>query len=236
MAIQLKADVKTDAFNRAVNAYLKETTLDIQKVMMRGFSGVARRLIGITPPAYGERGRGGTLTKDDQRRGENAIDRDLAALFWPAKIQRKKGKPLEEFPDVVGIHKKIFGSQKRPGKDLRNPRGVGEQMHVDYRKLNALRKSLYARVGAIAAGWLNGAEKVKATGVPAWVKRHTGNRGTSRLVIDKYGAGFEITNTAVPSKMRSHMERLKGYAVNYEAKAMFAAVKDIMNKPKKLKG
>lgn len=225
-------DVDTTLFARAIDAYQLETAGNIDRALMRGFSGFARRLIGITPPAKGARGRNGTLTKDDHKRGLAAIGRDLSELFIPVRITKKR---KEEYRDVAGIHRKIFNSYKRAGKLLKNPAGVGNFYHVDGGKFKVLKKSLEKRVGSLAAGWLVGALMVKATGIPVWVKRHAPGGGTASLKPAKSPRVFEIMHHEVPPGLAPEMDRRAATAARYAASAMFAEVKQIVAKKRILK-
>ena len=198
---------------------------DVQAVMLRGFRGFMRRAMGITPPAYGERGEGGALKHSDKKRGEQAILSDLSSLFIPVKL---KGERKEQWPDVAGIHRRIFTTSKRPGKRLR--RGGRADFYVDRIKLKALTKDLFDRVGRLAAGWLSGALAVKATGIPGWVRRHGTRGGRHRLVLDAYNTSLTVAHTSVPPFLVAELNRRMGYALHYTGNALMREADAIVAK------
>jgi len=216
--IELRLEVNIAKFNATMYEYERKTGVDIGVIMDQAASGVARRVMGITPPAKGERGRDGRLTKDDHKRGLASVGSDLDRLFAPVKLARNSGRK-EEWPDVKGLHASTFAN-KRMGKPLRNPLGFGKKYYVDERKFNALQKELRARVGRMAAGWLAACVKFKATGVPAWVSTHGVGGGANAPIIRQNYKGFIMTNTHVEREFAPEMDRRFGYAIEYQRKAI----------------
>lgn len=221
MKLSFKADVTP--VQRSIERYAMACSLDFEAAALRLSRGMMRRVIGITPPAQGKRGEGGALTHGDKKRGEDAIDRDLESLFVPVQLKGKRG---EQFPNVADLHRRTFVSSKRPGKLLRRP---GPQpWFVDQRKLAVLARELKRRVGKLASGWLAGADAVKATGIPAWVRRHGHSRGTHKLIITlsrtslsrTHGFTFIAANTSVHPDLVTEMDRRIAYALAYAAKAL----------------
>lgn len=221
MQVSLKADPRQAI--RFIERYAMATSLDFEYAALRLCRGIMRRVMGITPPAYGKRGDGGALTHTDKKRGESAIDSDLSALFIPVPL---KGLREEQWPDVAGIHGQIFRTAKRPGKRIR--RGGRADYYVDERKLNALRKVLFARIGKLASGWLSGMEALKATGAPAWVRRHGNARGKHKLLVSlsrtsmsrTHGFTFVAANTGVHPTLVPELDRRIAYATGYAANAL----------------
>lgn len=216
--ISLKLEVNVANLRATLYEYERETGVGIGLIMDQAASGVARRVMGLTPPAKGNRGRNGELTKADHKRGLASVGSDLDRLFAPVKLARNSGRK-EEWPDVKGLHASAFAN-KRMGKPLRNPLGFGKKYYVDERKFNALQKELRARVGRMAAGWLAACVKFKATGVPAWVSTHGVGGGSAAPITRNNYRGFIMTNHNVERELAPEMERRVGYAIEYQRKAI----------------
>lgn len=214
--MQPEIEVNTGSFQYAVERYRRATLKDIEIVLLRGFSGFTRRLIGITPPADGQRGEGGRLTSEDKKRGESAIRRDLGILFQA--LAKKLAKLATD--DPAAIHADVFARRKIPGKALRSPLGQGRKYLVDPAALKALTRQLIARVGYTASGWLAGALLVKGSGIPQWVRRHGTGAGTATLVRNNYATTFFIANNSVPTKLAPEMQRRLQTALGYTADAL----------------
>lgn len=161
-------------------------------------------LLQITPPSSQ-----GATGLDGRRQGEAAIDRDLAGIFIGVKI---KGVRPEQFPDVAGIHARLFAF-KRPGGRVRSDRGRAAYF-VDTRKLEALRKALYSRVGFLASGWTASARALGAS-VPAWVARHGTGRGTITMSFSAPRYGITMTCFAPANSPYQELERRIPYALQY---------------------
>lgn len=210
---------------RSLERYAMATSMDFESAALRLSRGMMRRVVGITPPGQGRRGDGGALTHGDKKRGETSIDSDLAALFIGVKL---KGKRPEQHPSPATIHRAAFIASKRPGQRLRNPRGRGSFDYIDDRKLSALAKTLKARVGKLASGWLAGVDALKATGVPAWVRRHGNSRGKATLMVSlsrtslsrTHGFSFVAANSSVHPSLVPELNRRIDYALGYAANAM----------------
>lgn len=215
MSAQLTVD--TTNFNAALKRLALESKRDYAETFRRSCGSFVRRVMGITPPAKGARGIGGTLTKEDQYRGQNAIARDLRALFIGHKL---KGKRRERYPDLRAIHKQAF-QFKRPGVPLKPSLPGNQRYDVDGRKLVTLTRELFARVGSMASGWLAGALATGARGVPAWVARF-GPAAGSATPVKTVGSEFSFTvaNNSVPGVVLEELNKRVGYALDYETKAM----------------
>ncbi len=55
-------------------------------------------------------------------------------------------------------------------------------------------KEIQKHVGRAKAGWNSAAEKFKVTRVPAWVRRHGSNNGSSFEIFNQRGGYLEATN------------------------------------------
>lgn len=215
--------VDTGSFSLAVERYRRATLRDIELVLMRGYSGFMRRLMGITPPAEGTRGEGGRLTTEDKKRGETAILADLNVLFRAEDgVALALARRLNGGRDIapVAIHRDAFARFKVPGKRMRSPLGRGRKYVIDTASFRALAADLMKRVGRTAAGWLPGAILVKASGIPNWVRRHGLGLGTATLVRSSYATTFSVANNSVPVHLAPEMTRRMGYAAQYTAAAL----------------
>lgn len=206
--------VETAGVQAALQDYVQGVGGDARAACRRAGVMLARNELAITPPGDGlQAGQRATLTKQDQRRGQAAVRGDLGRLFTGVRL---KGKRREQWPDVAALHRAAFIAGKTPGKPIRKP---GLQKFVDVRKLRALEKALFARVGKLAAHWGAGFRALGAAGLPAWVRRH-GARGDGRLVETPTLWRFTMANTAVPSGLLGDMERRSRYAEQYTARAL----------------
>jgi hypothetical protein len=188
--------------------------------------GLSRRVVGITPPASGQAGRGpgGAMTTEDKQRGERALARDLESVFVP--VERAQRNPLVS-SDPGAIHRRLFVSGKTPGKPLKNDR---EQAYlVDATALRALARKLRRKVGRLAGQWNSGIESVGGRS-PAWVARHGHANGKHRLVFSPGAYHFEMSATDVPNSVRAELLRRIGYAERYQRRAGERAMKAILLK------
>jgi hypothetical protein len=208
----------------AIGRYAGGAQRNLSYAWLRGMRGLVKRAMGITPPAYGNtsfgggaRGEGGGLTKADEMRGRSSIGADLGNVFAGVTL---KGKRPEQLPDVQAKHRELFRTRKRPGRRLQSDLGAGRYYYVDERKLRSLRRDLEKRVGRLASGWLAGAEALKVTGTPAWVKRHGTSRGTSRLVMGFLRYRLTVANTHVHADLVGVLEHRLNYAATYAANAL----------------
>lgn len=181
---------------------------------------LCRRVVGITPPANQQtpRGRDGTITSADKKRGEDALARDLSAIFTP--VQRGAADP-------AAIHRRVFIANKIPGKRLKNDQAT--PYLVDAAKLRALERALKRKVGRLAGQWNSGAESVGVRS-PAWVARHGHANGRHRLVFTPGIFNFEMSATDVPQSVRAELLRRIGYAERYNLRAKARAMNAILAK------
>lgn len=161
-------------------------------------------LLEITPP-----GSAGVTGLAARRQGEGAIDRDLAAVFIPVRLKHKR---RERWPDVAGIHDARFRSSSRSGGKL--TRGQAQAYYVDVLKLRALRRTLFGRVGYMAAGWL---PACTALGVrpPAWIARHGTGRGSYRQQLAGPRYEIEMVCHVAPRGPAGELERRVPDALRY---------------------
>lgn len=162
-------------------------------------------LLQITPPASV-----GVTGSAARAAGEAALQRDLARVFSPVKLT---GKRREQWPDVAGIHRRLFIAYKRPGQPLKSDRSAPGYI-VDERKVRALFQKLRRNIGKLASGWL---ASCQALGVraPAWVSRHGTGRGAiiQKLTAPMYSIQMECY--VPPNAPGDELQRRVPYALGY---------------------
>jgi hypothetical protein len=141
-----------------------------------------------------------------------AIDRDLAAVFQPVRLQgqrelnhffgRRLRTPIkvptkELWPNVAEIAAHRW---KRKNEERRKVMGRGRKQayYVDFSKLEVVRRESYALIGLACACWYQAAMQagLEPRGVPAWIKRHT----------SAFGAGtIEVTATSIKITLSSSL-------------------------------
>lgn len=221
--MSLKLTVETAGFQRQFRDYVEGVRVDSKKAALLASKIYARQLVGMTPPGDGAQSGTATLTKEDQRRGQNAIAGDLATLFIGRRLKNKRE---EQWPDVAGIHRAAFIHVKGAGRNF----GRGTQKkYVDVRKLNALRRSLFANVGRLAANWMRAAGLVGVS-VPAWVSRHGGGGGQGSLKIENDLFRFEAVNPSVPPFLVDDMVRREIDAQRNTGNALQRSLEAILQK------
>jgi hypothetical protein len=216
----LKTTANVSPVIRSIERYAMATSLDFEQSALRLTRGFMRRVVGITPPATGSRGAGGILTSADKKRGEEAIARDLGYIFDPQLDRAKR--------DVAMIHRKRFLAAKRPGRRLSSGLPPGQRWSASVEDLENLYRELVRNVGKLASGWLAGVDAVKATGVPAWVRRHGASRGKAKLVVSlsrtslarTHGFSFVAANTSVHPDIVPDLNRRIGYAMTYASNGL----------------
>lgn len=171
-------------------------------------------LLQITPPS--SQGSFGVAGK---KQGEAAIARDLAAVFRGVRLKHK-GR-AEQWPDVAGIHRRLFLS-KRPGGKLRSDRGR-QGYYVDATKLRDLALVLKSHVGKFASGWASAANRL-GVAVPAWIARHGGRRGTVRVKLTAPKYEIEMTCNVPPNAPGAELERRVPYAIAYATERIEADI------------
>lgn len=217
--------VDTPDFTRTLQRYVQGTRMDAEQAANRAAAIFMRNAIAITPPGDGKQtGQRAALTKQDQYRGNASIRADLAKLFVPIRLKRKRP---EEWPDVAGLHRQAFITGKTPGKSIKR---VGNKKYVDRAKLKTLERHLLSLVGRLAAYWLRAADLVKATGIPAWVRRH-GIRGGGTLTRKGDPRWqFVAWNPAIPAPLIAEQARRMAYAERYTERALRANLEAVLAK------
>jgi hypothetical protein len=148
--------------------------------------------IKVTPPFHQGRGQGVTAAK---HAGEDAISRRLGRIFvgvelvGSRKITHLFGKPHpnapwivpapEKHPDVEGI----YAAEKAKARHRGRMRFIGPPLTVDRRKVTKVYRSEIKKVGWLAGGWHEAANRLGVGAkVPAFVRRHSSAPG--QVIID----------------------------------------------------
>jgi hypothetical protein len=184
----------------------------------RALAGMVRRAAAITPPASRATARTATaLTKQDQDRGQTALQRDLLAIFAGLGTTGGRRQRAASLVEASAIHRRLFAA-KVPGRKMRSDRPNGDRYVIGEDVLAALRRQLLRRVGFSAAGWQAGAAQ---TGVrlPAWVNNQPG-RGSASIQTSGWQLAADITNSAVPARLEREVTRRLASAMRLQIRAM----------------
>jgi hypothetical protein len=224
----MQALIKLDLgnFTAAVRDYAEATGRDLNEAALHGVKSFQRQLLALTPPGQGRKGgeeyQDAALRKEDQRRGEVAIMKDLARVFENKPV---KGKRQEQWSDVDAVHLRLFIAAN--GQKLRLDKAGF--YNVDKRKLSRLIELLKSHVGRLVAGWSAGAGTLGIP-LPAWVARHSGrNPGTASLEMSPGHFRYEVSNTAVPpGVVEREMEARVPYAAQLAANSLNREIEKIL--------
>lgn len=223
----LALQLDTRSLLRSVAQFSGVANTTTEAAWLRALRGLARRVVGITPPANSDspRGRGGSITSADRARGDRAIERDLHHIFTPVTSGGIGAKGQDPAP----IHRRIFIANKKPGKLLRSDLPAGQFYFADERALAQLEVRLKRKVGRLAGQWNSG---VEALGIrsPAWVARHGSADGDHRLVLGFLTYAFVMSATDVPDSVRGELIRRIGYAISYTENSMEREIEAILLK------
>ncbi|MDF3056798.1 MAG: hypothetical protein K0R17_1013 [Rariglobus sp.] len=209
----LALEIDTSALVRSAARFSGVANTTLEYAWLRGLRGLARRVVGITPPANSASGRGpgGAITTADKARGENALARDLGYIFEPVLEGGAR--------DLAGIHRRLFLANKKPGKPLRSDLSEGNRYSANVADLEKVYRDLRRKVGRLAGQWNSG---VEALGIrsPGWVARHGSADGRHRIVFGLLKYHFEMAATDVPEDVRAEMIRRIAYAERYAAASL----------------
>lgn len=225
MARDLIADVDLRPLLAITDRYSVAMRRGHADTFRRALSGMVRRAAAITPPASrvsasgnaGEAASRPTLTKQDQDRGQTAVQRDLLAVFTGLGTSGSRRERSASLAHALSIHRRLFAA-KTPGRKLRSDRPNGDRYVVNEDVLTALRRQLEKRVGFVAAGWKAGAAAT-AVRLPAWVNNKPG-RGSADVQTSGWQLSATVTNAAVPPKMERELVRRLNSAVRLQSRAM----------------
>ena len=192
-----------------------------KELVEQAAKGFVKTVTEVTPPA--SKGTTGSAAK---KQGEAAITGDLARVMLPVRSRRNA-----QLQDPVEIYKRL--RDKNTGRI--NPRNLQKPYPVSSTQYAALRKTLLARVGWLAAGW-NAAARKLGVKLPAWIARH--GTGYGIILVSNDGRRFriEISNAV---KFVGNVKDLDGRiqkAITYQANAMQRQADFLLHKAVKRSG
>jgi len=202
MNVRCKVDTsKVQAAIKNLAPYVKKSRKELVEQAARGF---VKTVAEVTPPA--SKGVTGSAAK---KQGEASITRDLARVMKAVRSSR-----TAQLQNAIDIYKRF--RDKNTGRI--NPRNLKNPYPVSAAEYNALRKTLFARVGWLASGW-NPAAKKLGVRLPAWIACHSGPGG---IIPTNDGRRFrlEVTNAVKFVGSVKNYEGRITKAVQYQANAM----------------
>ena len=224
-------------FQKAVDRYAIKTRRGFNDAFKRAMVGIVRRAQAITPPASKNSARANAqpgsrrpvLTQEDKRRGESFLHADLMAVFSGTKTNGSRKSKSAALGDIERIHDRLF-LKKTPGRLMQSDRPDGQKYEVDSASLTRLEAKLKKRIGWVAAGFNRGC---KALGVtpPAWVNNKSGY-GAASVKLTGLNQHVLITNSGIPDKMLSELQRRVNWATRAQMKGMDREIKAIAAKTK----
>jgi hypothetical protein len=154
--------------------------------------GIVRNFFAVTPPmggkkasvklpAPGKQSRGIVITFGEGKdAGARSINIDLARAF-------RETAGMKSQADLLAW----YLSKRNKKKHFR-----GFKRNASAPDIQRVRRNLLDRQGLTAAGWMTAVQKLGVTGIPAWIKRHTG-KVASKCTVEAKKDGhyaFEATN------------------------------------------
>ena len=212
----MKASFKLDtskwkaAFKELVGFPSKRPVVDLMK---RAAGGVVRRVVSVTPPAKGKTDSGA------KKRGEGTILSDLSRVMLP--VTPKRGQALEDPVEVYRL-------TRNPRTGRVNGR-FRKKRPVSRAEFNALKRKLFAKVGHLAAGFNEAAEKLGVS-MPAWIKRHGNSHGVITIKVTPTNIRISFSNKVGFVDNVDGLERRLQWAVDVEAKSIDRQVAAILKK------
>lgn len=172
----MSADLKIDdkAFVKAIKAFAAGSRKSNEAVIKDQARLFVNDVILITPPNQDYK----------QRRtlGERAITADIKKIMRGARNGTKSA-----ISDPAQMHKKYRGRDGRVYTTL----PFGEKFRVV--DLQAYIKSVIARVGILASGWVAAGEKLGSK-IPDWARRHGSSGGRIKMTFSLTECRITITN------------------------------------------
>ena len=227
MASLVKFEVDLGGIARSTNRFAAIANVPTSVAWTRSLRRLARYMQAITPPGNGKGNVEGAKGLDaaDRDRGNKAIDRDLANLFF--SVNRRNGVGGIQDPDA--IHHRLFLAYKKPGKLLRRDRST--PYPVDMLKLARLARFLKARVGKTAAQWNPGFE-VLGIRPAGWVPRQSAGaaKGSALRRDTLLSFEFQMTANSIPDQFAGEVDRRSRYAVKYTESSVVRETEAILAK------
>lgn len=180
-AIKAALTMQRTQFDRAIREFSHNTRADLKKETRRAMKILVRQLINVSaPPAFDKGGEESSI-KDTKKKGELAVEKDIRKLFH----------------GVFGVKRGTFKVDPAFHQSHRNSRGrvrgipSDQKMIVGEANLDRYIRDVQKHVGRLKAGWLPAAERLKVSGIPKFVSRHSPGDGAFIDALDRsMGVGF----------------------------------------------
>lgn len=216
--------------------------------------GIVERWYSITPPATGRSAKTTVAQFDSgaQLRGIQAVNRDLRGIFTPVPIKGTRAithlfgarnpavgkqppyivKTKERWPDVKAIYDTRTSRRGRG----RLTRGQRQAYYVDEQKFDALRGTLFKRVGWLASS-LNAAGALTGARIPAYARGRAAPN-EARLDLSDVRLHFRFANLIAwaGDAAGGNLGRLFQEALELQANAMFRRIPHMMTAAAKRAG
>lgn len=211
--------VDTRALTGALKAYSKEARKKLPDVILEEGVFLMKEGMEITPPTGKGNFKGKSVAAKKQ--GENAITRSMYNSFSPLQsrlmrdpdikkaIRKQDVETIDRWLKNIGSRKTVVNFSSSQHEANRNKQGrvkfSTNKVIIDKDSKNFKQeiKNRKQNVGFFKSAWGSGAitlasaRSKNATGIPAWIKRHTATSGKllRNVRIRKEGnkAGFDIT-------------------------------------------
>jgi len=240
--------VDARAFSAALGKMMTQSKRDLGEVLKEQARGVIKRAIAITPPSNGQntgaaaKRLGEKAVESDLLRIFNPLDPaeykgELAAnggfrLRRVSHADNRRGAKLTDIDiflkpsDMPRFHQNQRRSKGRV-TTIRRENLIGRKYSdvatmgfVTWQDFRAYVKTVNARIGMLAAGWLRAAAALGVRGVPAWIGRHSSIPGSVRIDLSRDNMSITATNGARFAGNVRGLERRIQSAVDYQAQAM----------------
>ena len=220
--MNIRMTLDTSGISRAINQLrplVKKSKSELIRDAAKGFVATS---LEITPPA--SKGKTGAKAK---AQGVQAIKGDLAKIMIGVRKQR-------EIDTRAGAAspEELYKRFRSPRNGRINPRALAHPYKVKSSELKALTDKLIARVGWLAAGWNQAAQKlgVSMRKWPEWVQRHGSGRGYCTISEGVSSVRIEIGNNVKYIAGVADLERRLEAAIQYEENKIMRQIPVLLKK------
>lgn len=232
-APRVTGSVDLSDLRRAVDRYSVETRRSYVDASTRAFRGVVRRALSVTPPASrtsqavnaSETSARPSLTTSDKERGQNAVIRDILAVFVGIGRSKNRKERALGLAQAKEIHGRLLKT-KTPGRKMQLDRPTKYVVSEDV--MQGLIRWAKSNVGWLASGWKRGLQ-ILGLNPPAWV----GNKdaaGSATLQQRGFEHVLTVTNADVHPKLLSELQRRVEFGQRAQIGAMEREIKAINDK------
>jgi hypothetical protein len=216
--------MSTHALWRAIDEHHRTYRKTYQELFLIAAKGVAAKAVRLTPPFKWQRSSKDTESdKEGRQRGIKSLDASINRLFTTSLRAAQKNGLQEPQTENDQKSNSALNEMHRYHQTRRNNYGKVPRNHKPVRWVTKAAKESYAkkarkRIGYLASGWVQGAQKVQAS-LPSWVKKHRGP-GSAQFEISLTRLYFRMTNSVgFPTKDMLMTSRIP-HAVRLQVTAM----------------